>query len=271
MGFRPTLTLLDSVDKLACEAAKEIQRYYGAVKTDWKSDGSPVTEADQASEAIILAGLAKLTPDIPIVAEESVAAGNVPDIKDGLFWLVDPLDGTREFLRNDGRGEFTVNIALLIDGQPILGTIVAPALNTAYGGLCGEGSYCRRGDGPNAAIKVRQSASSGLTVVSSRSHGNDATLEAFLKPVKIRDQRRIGSSLKLCLLAAGEADLYPRLSPTMEWDIAAGQAILSAAGGRIETLDGQPLTYAKRGFRNPHFVAYGHCPSVKHGAEPTLG
>lgn len=262
MTFTPTRDLLEKVDQLACQAAEEVRRHYGKAAPDTKADGSPVTEADRAAEAIILKGLAKLTPDIPVVAEEAVSGGDIPDVGDGLFWLVDPLDGTREFIRNDGKGEFTVNIALIKDGQPVLGVVVAPALGIAYGGLCGVGAYCRHRDGRTDEISTRQSPAEGLTIVSSRSHGNNEALAAFLKPVDIVDQRRIGSSLKLCLVAAGEADLYPRLGPTMEWDIAAGQAVLAAAGGRIETLDGKPMAYAKKGFLNPHFVAYGRCPSI---------
>ena len=268
MEFKPSLDLLEKVDKLACDAAKEIQRHYGRAKPDTKADGSPVTEADQAAEAIILQGLATLAPDIPVVAEEAAANGHIPDVASGPFWLVDPLDGTREFIRNDGKGEFTVNIALIVNGRPVLGVVVAPALGIVYGGLCGVGAYCRRENGANEPILARQEPAEGLTVVASRSHGDADALNRLLHATKVRDQRNIGSSLKLCLVAAGEADLYPRLGPTMEWDIAAGQAVLAAAGGRVETLDGAPMAYAKKGFRNPHFIAYGRCRSIERQPMP---
>lgn len=263
MDFEPTPELLTKVDQLACRAAAEIQHHCGKVKAEAKSDGSPVTLADQAAEAIILKGLAELTPDIPVVAEEAAEAGKIPKVGKGPFWLVDPLDGTKEFLRYDGKGEYTVNIGLIVDGQPVLGVVVAPAVDLVYGGLCGIGAYRRRNGSDNEPIVVRSAPADGLTVVSSRSHGDRAALERLLRTTRVNEQRHIGSSLKLCLIAAGEADLYPRLGPTMEWDIAAGQAILAAAGGRVETLDSMPMAYAKEGFLNPHFVAYGRCPSIE--------
>ena len=259
----PAPELLARVDGLACRAGDEVLRYHGRVQPVSKADGSPVTQADQAAEAIITRGLADLTPEIPVVAEEAASAGQVPETDDGPFWLVDPLDGTKEFVREDGKGEFTVNIALIVDGQPILGVVAAPALDIVYGGLLGVGAYRRWAGGKNEPIAARPAPVTGLTVVSSRSHGNRPALDALLRSTNVSNRREIGSSLKLCLVAAGEADIYPRLGPTMEWDIAAGQAILAAAGGRIETLDGAPMAYAKKDFRNPHFVAYGRCPSIR--------
>ena len=263
MAVLPTPDLLARVDTLACQAGDEVLRYHGKVRPGTKADGSPVTQADQAAEAIILKGLADLTPETPVVAEEAASAGHVPETDGGPFWLVDPLDGTKEFIREDGKGEFTVNIALIVDGQPILGVVVAPALDIVYGGLCGVGAYRRWAGGDNEPIIARPAPVTGLTVVSSRSHGDKQALDALLQSAQVSNQRQIGSSLKLCLVASGEADIYPRLGPTMEWDIAAGQAILAAAGGRVETLDGAPMAYAKKDFRNPHFVAYGRCPSIR--------
>lgn len=218
-----------------------------------KEDASPVTEADVRAEALILTGLAELAPDIPAIAEESVAAGRIPDIG-ARFWLIDPLDGTKEFISRNG--EFTVNIALIESGHPVLGVVLAPALGQLYAGAVGAGAFVEDGEG-RRAIHCRQPPSEGLSVVASRSHGDAAAMDAFLAGRKVARLVSAGSSLKLCLVAAGNADLYPRLGRTMEWDIAAGHAVLSAAGGRVTMLNGEPLTYAKPDFANPHFVAWG--------------
>ncbi len=227
-----------------------------------KADHSPVTEADTGSEAIILKGLAEAFPDTPVVAEEAVAAGCVPEIGDK-FLLVDPLDGTKEFISRNG--EFTVNIAFVEKGLPVAGIVYAPALGRIWWGSRENGSFAGRvSDGvvvDRTAIRVRP-AGKALCVVGSRSHGGgegDLELPGF----SITEFTPIGSSLKFCLLAAGEADFYPRFGRTMEWDTAAGDAILRAAGGRVTRLDGSPLVYGKRNqagdsdFANPHFVAYG--------------
>jgi sulfate adenylyltransferase subunit 2/3'(2'), 5'-bisphosphate nucleotidase len=234
---------------------------------EWKEDGSPVTVADQRAEAIILEGLCKLAPGVPVVAEESVAAGRIPEIG-AEFFLVDPLDGTKEFLRGaDSRGEFTVNIALVRDRAPIAGVVLAPALSRLW--VAGtERAWAtntvERGDGmePLQPIHVRPAPDGGVRAIASRSNRNAET-EAYLELYDVAEFREAGSSLKFCLLAEGKADLYPRLAPTMEWDTAAGDAILRAAGGRTVTLDGAPLAYGKRGrtgaadFANPGFVALG--------------
>ena len=218
-----------------------------------KGDASPVTEADERAEALILAGLADLDPVLPVLAEESVAAGRVPELG-ARFWLVDPLDGTKEFISRNG--EFTVNIALIENGAPVLGVVLAPALGRLYAGIVGEGAFVEAA-GVRTPIACRAVPAEGLTVVSSRSHGDAAALDAFLAGRKVAASANAGSSLKLCLVAAGEADLYPRLGRTMEWDIGAGHAVLAAAGGRIDDLAGRPLGYGKPGFDNPHFVASG--------------
>ena len=239
----------------ALEASAAILEIYASdFAVEAKADASPVTAADDAAERIILAHLARLTPDIPVIAEEQVAAGIVPDVSGGRFWLVDPLDGTREFVSRNG--EFTVNIALVRDGRPALGVVVAPARGLVYVGA-GPGRATRQqGSGPAEPIAVRGPAADGLVVLVSRSHRSPET-EDWLRDVPVKRRIDAGSSLKFGLLAAGEADLYPRLGRTMEWDTAAGQAVLEAAGGRVETLDGRPLRYGKPGFENPHFVARG--------------
>ena len=245
-------------------AGAEIMRIYA---TDFavanKGDQSPVTEADQRAEAIILAGLAKIAPDIPIVAEEEAAAGRVPETA-RRFFLVDPLDGTKEFISKNG--EFTVNIALIEDGEPIRGAVYAPALGKLYWGARGEGAYMAKVEnevmGPSQPIRVRLPAPEGLSAVGSRSHGGAET-QAYLEAFKVHDFVSAGSSLKFCLIAEGAADIYPRMGRTMEWDTAAGDAVLRAAGGRVETLDRSALTYGKRNqqddsdFANPHFIAFG--------------
>jgi 3'(2'), 5'-bisphosphate nucleotidase len=168
------------------------------------------------------------------------------------FWLVDPLDGTKEFISRNG--EFTVNVALVHRGEPVLGAVFAPALGRMFAGVAGQGAWLEDAQG-RRAIHCRQVPEAGLTVVASRSHGDAAALDAFLAGRKVAALANAGSSLKLCLVAAGEADLYPRLGRTMEWDIAAGHAVLAAAGGAVRTLDGSPLRYGKPGFDNPHFAA----------------
>lgn len=245
-------------------AGAEIMRIYAtdfAVVT--KGDSSPVTEADQRAEAIILSGLKHIAPGIPVIAEEEAAAGRFPTTA-GTFFLVDPLDGTKEFISKNG--EFTVNIALIEDGKPVLGAVYAPALGKIWWGSAGKGACMAEVKegvvGEAGTITVRQ-PQGGLIAVGSRSHGGAET-KAYLEAFTVADFVAAGSSLKFCLIAEGRADIYPRMGRTMEWDTAAGDAILRAAGGRVETLDGQPLKYGKRfqnndgDYANPHFVAFGH-------------
>lgn len=250
---RPALT--SAITKLAREAGDKILAIYEQdFDVKIKSDSSPVTEADTAAEKIILAGLKKIAPDIPVLAEESNAAGNIVDLSGGIFWLVDPLDGTKEFVHK--RGEFTVNIALIEQGAPTLGVIHVPVKNTTYFAQ-GPGKVWRQdGDGTPFPIETRIAPDHGLTVVASRSHRTPET-DDYIKKFKVAELISAGSSLKLCLLAEGKADLYPRFGRTMEWDIGAGQAILEAAGGCVETLDGTPLRYGKDGHDNPFFIAKG--------------
>ncbi len=246
--------LMDGLVALAERAGAEILSVYEtAFRVRDKSDASPVTDADLRAERVILAGLAELAPDIPVVAEESVEAGRIPALDGHRFFLVDPLDGTREFVSRNG--EFTVNVALVEDGRPVAGVVHLPALDESYWSA-GDGAYRRRGRGGAEPIRCRRPPADGLVVVASRSH-RDARTDAFLEDYTVKELVSAGSSLKLCRVAEGTADLYPRLGRTMEWDIAAGQAVLEAAGGSVRTLDGQPLCYGKPGFDNPDFVARG--------------
>ena len=265
----PDLIPLTAIALAAGERILEI--YEGDFAVAYKADNSPVTRADTEAEAIILAGLAKTSPNIPVVAEESVAAGRTPEISE-TFFLVDPLDGSKEFIARNG--EFTVNIALIENGVPVAGIVYAPALGRIWTGDRDQGSFAGRVEG-NAVIDRTpiciRPAGDQLCAIGSRSHGSgegDPRLGHFA----ISAFKSIGSSLKFCLLAAGEADLYPRFSRTMEWDTAAGDAILRAAGGQVACLDGTPLTYGKRNqphdsdFANPHFIAYGDPALARSGA-----
>jgi len=243
--------------------------YAGGIEVRRKDDASPVTDADEAAEKIILADLARLAPDVPVIAEEAVSAGNVPATGD-LFFLVDPLDGTKEFIR--GTGEFTVNIALVRDGVPCFGIIYAPALGDIYLTLgpdravkahIAQDAVAALAETPLEALHTRAPVPGRLTAAASRSHMNAQTC-AFLEAHGITDTHSAGSSLKFCTLAAGLADVYPRLGPTSEWDTAAGDAILRAAGGVVLTEHGSPLRYGKAqdGFLNPGFIAWGRLPAA---------
>lgn len=246
--------LLEHLIPVAREAGQVILDVYATdFEVRGKDDASPVTEADGRAEAVIARALSRLAPDIPLVAEEAASAGRVPKVGKR-FWLVDPLDGTKEFISRNG--EFTVNIALVENGTPTLGVVLAPALDRLFAGAEGVGAFVED-SGVRRTISARMAPAAGLTVVASRSHGDPAALADFLQGRPIAELKNAGSSLKLCLVAAGEADLYPRLGRTMEWDIAAGHAVLAAAGGCVRTVAGPPLTYGKPGFDNPHFVASG--------------
>ena len=218
-----------------------------------KADFSPVTEADHAAEAIIVAGLRAATADVPVVAEEEMAAGHKV-VAGAAFWLVDPLDGTREFTA--GRDEFTVNIALVRDGRPVLGVVGVPATGEIFLGIVGRGAAKRLGAARTPSF-ARKPPPEGLTVLASRSHGDAAALDAFLAGRKVAKIANYGSSLKFCRMAEGLADLYPRQGRTMEWDTAAAHAVLEAAGGAVFAMDGTPLRYGKPGWENPHFYATG--------------
>lgn len=218
-----------------------------------KADRSLVTEADNASETLIASGLRGAVPDIPVVAEEEAAAGLVIAASPS-FWLVDPLDGTREF--TDGNDDFAVNIGLVRGGKIVLGVVGVPATGELFGGIVGVGAWKRQG-GVETPVRARAVPAEGLTVLASRHHGDTGRLDAFLAGRVVAKTVNYGSSLKFCRLAEGIADLYPRFGRTMEWDTAAPQAVLEAAGGTVCTLDGQPMRYGKPGWENPFFVCTG--------------
>jgi 3'(2'), 5'-bisphosphate nucleotidase len=256
MTVRPA-DLLPAVRKIADDAAKAIMGVYNnvsATDAQTKGDGSPVTAADLAAEAVIFPALSKLTPDILVISEESFKEG-VQAPTTGFFWLVDPLDGTKEFIKRNG--EFTVNIALIENGQPVLGVVQVPVTGEVYAAAgLGTAVWLQPGKGERP-IQVRQAPREGVTVVSSRSHADNEALDAHLAEIEVADRKVAGSSVKFCLVARGDADMYPRLGPTMEWDTAAGHAVVLGAGGRVETADGKPLGYAKQGFKNPFFFVHG--------------
>ena len=246
--------LTDALRDIAVEAGAAIMTVYqGDFEARAKADSSPVTEADEVAERLIIAALEKLTPEIPIVAEESVSAGRIPDVSGGRFWLVDPLDGTKEFISRNG--EFTVNIALIEDRAAVLGVVYCPARERLFY-ASGPGQAFREDAGGAPQAIAARAPGRGLVVMVSRSH-RDARTDEFLADFEVRSTAEAGSSLKFCVVAAGEADLYPRLGRTMEWDTAAGHAVLAGAGGSVRTLDGDELSYAKPDFANPFFVARG--------------
>ena len=250
--------LLELAAGLARRAAAAILaiRRAGFV-VDRKSDESPVTEADRVAEALIVEGLRAAAPHIPVVAEEEVAAGIVTAAAPA-FWLVDPLDGTRDFAK--GRDEYAVCIGLVRAGQAVLGALALPATGEVFGGLLGAGAWKEdgvQGGGPRRPIRVRAVPPEGLTVLASRQYADDPRLGPFLAGRPVAARRSMSSALKFCRVAEGAADLYPRFGPTMEWDSAAGQAVVEAAGGAVTLVDGSPLRYGKPGWRNPDFVCHG--------------
>lgn len=244
--------LIPALTAVAREAGDAIMAVYGKAEADFKADGSPVTEADEAAEALILPVLKDLSPAIPIISEENAASHGLTAPE--TFWLVDPLDGTKEFLKRDGKGSFTVNIALVHQNAPILGIVYAPALDRLFVGYQTT-AWTEDTDG-TGSLEVRPVPATGPVAVASASH-RDAETDAWLTARNITQTKSIGSSLKFCLLAAGEADVYPRFGPTMEWDTAAGDAVLRAAGGQVQTTDAAPYLYGKTNYRNGPFIARG--------------
>lgn len=250
--------LLDAVCAMARQAGEVIMPYFRdpELATRRKADASPVTVADEEAEAVILAGLSALTPDIPVVAEEEVAAGRIPDVSGGRFWLVDPLDGTKEFVAK--RPEFTVNIALVEDRRAVLGAVYVPAADDLYGGGIGIGAFLEAAGGTRRPISARKVDSNAVTVAVSRTYGRGTKMSNFLSHYKVTGQIEAGSSIKFCLIACGKADIYPRWGGSSEWDTAAGHAVLTAAGGSVtDTDDTTELDYAKPRFSNPDFIAWG--------------
>ncbi len=249
---------LPEVIDLARKAGKKIlEIYQGDFDVVRKDDQSPLTAADLAAHDMIVAGLSELTPDIPVLSEEEAGIPFTQRRVWQTYWLVDPLDGTREFVKRNG--EFTVNIALIHNHIPVLGVIDAPVLNTIYYAAQGHGSWKIEGLGSAQRISVRPCPDTGVVVVGSRSHGGDS-LNKFLSALGDHELRSIGSSLKSCLVAEGNADIYPRLGPTSEWDTAAAQCVVEEAGGVLVELDMQPLRYnTKESLLNPHFLVIGDC------------
>ncbi|MGE5241197.1 MAG: 3'(2'),5'-bisphosphate nucleotidase CysQ [Bacteroidota bacterium] len=231
-----------------------LEVYERGFKVEHKEDRSPLTEADRAAHDVIVAGLEALTPDIPVLSEESAKAEYAARANWKRFWLVDPLDGTKEFINRNG--EFTVNIALIEGGRALLGVVYVPVAQLIYHACAGHGAYKQQGEAEARAVRARRFDGGKPVVVASRSHAGPET-EAFLKSLGEHDVVSMGSSLKLCLVAEGAADVYPRLGPTMEWDTAAAQCVVEVAGGSVTDLDGRPLVYNKADLHNPWFIVSG--------------
>jgi 3'(2'), 5'-bisphosphate nucleotidase len=243
--------LIDELAEAAREAGEAILTIVRrGFEVEKKLDASPVTEADRAAELVILAALARAAPGVPVIAEEEVAAGRIP-AHDDTYFLVDPLDGTKEFIR--GGDDYTVNIGLIERGAPKLGIVFAPATGRLHGGCIGEGAWLDEGQG-RSTIRTRERGAE-VVAVASKSHLNQATMDYLEAAVGGCGYVSVGSSLKFCIVAEGQADIYPRAAPTSEWDTAAGHAVLLAAGGLVDGPDGGPLRYGKQAFLNRAFVA----------------
>lgn len=248
------LDRLELAARLAREAGHAIMEVRRTgITVAHKEDRTLVTEADHAAEALIVAGLRAATPDIPVIAEEEIAAGRVERAGER-FWLVDPLDGTREFAA--GRDEFAVCIGLIEHGRPVLGAVALPATGELFLGIVGTGAWKEDAAG-RRTIAVRRPPADGLTIFASRHLADDPRLGQYLAGQRIAKLINAGSALKFCRVAEGVADLYPRLGRTMEWDTAAPQAVVEAAGGSVRTTEGTPLAYGKPGFENPDFFCRG--------------
>ena len=258
MTRSPPMAWLDDMASIATAAGQRILEIYnGPFDVELKGDHSPLTQADRAAHELIVARLAALTPDIPVLSEESAKIDYATRAGWPRFWLVDPLDGTKEFIKRNG--EFTVNIALIENGVPVLGVVQRPVTGVLYLGVQGEGAW-KVENGQRRAIHVRGYHGGRATVVASRSHRGEA-VDRFLARLQARegayDTASLGSSLKLCLVAEGAADIYPRLGPTSEWDTAAAQCVVEAAGGKVVNLEGKPLAYNKPDILNPWFLVIG--------------
>ncbi len=244
--------LVEQIVRISVAAGDEIMKIYNSGFTvESKDDRSPVTAADRAAEDLITRAILQTTDAFPIVGEEAVSEGRIPDVAGTPFWLVDPLDGTKEFINH--RDEFTVNIALVDERRPVLGVVHVPAKGETYVGSP-FGAFVRRGKGEPRAIACRPTPEKGLIAVASRSHRSPA-VDDYLARFDIAESISAGSSIKFCLVAEGKADLYPRFGRTMEWDTAAGHAVLRHAGGEVVLVDGSEFRYAKPGFENPDFIA----------------
>lgn len=241
------------IARIAGDATMEI--YNSDFEIYSKKDESPVTEADRKAEAIIIPILKELAPDLPIVAEEAFSAGDIPNVEGTAFWLVDPVDGTKQFIAK--KDEFTVNIALIDENlRPIFGVVHAPALDRMFWGSQEYGAFVQEKDGQVKEISVRDAPSDGIVAVVSRSH-KTPEVDEYLKDFTVSNEISAGSSIKFCQVAEGMADLYPRFGPTMEWDTAAGHAVVLGAGGSVKTPEGDDFLYGKAGFKNGFFIAKG--------------
>jgi 3'(2'), 5'-bisphosphate nucleotidase len=251
--------LLAEVTDLAVRAGQAIMKVYEQTDpgTTYKADDSPLTRADLASHHLLLKGLGALTPALPMLSEESAAIAYDERRSWDCYWLIDPLDGTKEFLKR--RDEFTVNVAIIERGAPVLGVVHAPALDVTYAAARGLGATKQQGRHSAESIRVADYRKGGLKVVVSRSHAGPE-IEAVLRILKPVESISVGSSLKICLVAEGAAHFYPRLGPTMEWDIAAAQCVVEEAGGSVTDLEGRPLRYNKPSLENPHFLVRGKPP-----------
>lgn len=247
-------SLLDKLLQIADTASDKVMAIYQTdFEVNTKEDDSPITAADIASHHVIVDGLKALTPDIPILSEESANAPWDERKHWTRFWLVDPIDGTKDFTNRTG--EFTVNIALIENGEPVMGVVTAPALKEAYWGIKGQGAWKREADGSTRKLQVVEPPEAVRTVAS-KNHLNQETRD-FIEQLGNHELVQAGSSLKFCRIAEGKADIYPRLGPTCEWDTGAAHAVLAAAGGKVNKLDGTPLLYGKEDVLNPYFVASG--------------
>jgi 3'(2'), 5'-bisphosphate nucleotidase len=266
MPYQPLSALIPELCSIALSAGEEIMTIYrrlastdaAAIGLTAKTDGSPLTQADLASHRCIVARLHQLTPELPVVSEEDSTA-STHRRGDNLHWLIDPLDGTKEFLnRND---EFTVNIALIDHGKTIFGVVLAPALGELYWGGQEFGAHRRTAAG-TTAIRVNSAVTAPIRVVASKSHMSAET-RAFIEQLGPSALVQAGSSLKFCRVAEGKADIYPRHGPTAEWDTAAGHAVLEGAGGVVSDVSGKRLSYGKLDHLNPHFIAVCHASLIK--------
>jgi 3'(2'), 5'-bisphosphate nucleotidase len=254
------LDLLSEITQITAEAGREIMvAYRSGYQIEKKADDSPLTTADRRSHDLIYNRLDALTPDIPLVSEESVGLDTNERLKWGRLWLIDPLDGTKEFIKRNG--EFTVNIALIEDGQPVLGVVHTPARRLFHFAASGRGAWCQAEGHTPEKIRVRPYRGGTIRMATSRSHSGEP-VENFRSALESQSGERVqmvvmGSSLKICLVAAGQADVYPRLGPTSEWDTGAAHCVLNEAGGSILNCDGHRLVYNKNEMRNPWFIAVG--------------
>jgi 3'(2'), 5'-bisphosphate nucleotidase len=252
-GLNLDQALLDQVIEISQRAGHAIMDVYRqGIEVTHKADDSPLTQADMASHHIILGALQQLTPDLPCLSEEDADIGFATRSGWGDYWLIDPLDGTKEFIKRNG--EFTVNIALIRQHEPVLGVVHIPVSGESFSGCKGLGARRLSAEGESSQIRVRQPHASPLVVVGSRSHANPA-LEGYLEQLGDYELISMGSSLKFCVVAEGKADFYPRLGPTSEWDTAAAHAVVLAAGGKVVKLDGSPLQYNRKdSLLNPEFL-----------------